>query len=334
MTMLQNKDIDIMRLTQENADLKVRVGEMNAQAQQVTWKGNTSHRILLAGDSTIRDVDEEKLKETEVICMSGAKVTKPDMKDIIKRYADDNKKYDEVILVIGTNDCEEAKNEAEIQKAVEDYTSIIQQTKAITKKVTVSGVCPRLDSAQENVNIMNASLQGVCQQLSCNFIDNNPSFILSDGSVNDGYIIGDGPHLTRSGTNKLIKNLAIPKKENVKDVTKPFRPRSTNRKGQGHQQTHIQSNNQDYTAEFWSVARQKATGTRYPQDHNQKTATHQNHTSYPSSHSYENRANHSPCWFCGLSGHISRNCHFGEPVTCLSCGEKGHKEKVCPYEGY
>ena len=41
---------------------------MNAQAQQVTWKANTSHRILLAGDSIIRDVDEEKLKETFTGC--------------------------------------------------------------------------------------------------------------------------------------------------------------------------------------------------------------------------------------------------------------------------
>ena len=31
------------------------------------------------------------------------------------------------------------------------------------------------------------------------------------------------------------------------------------------------------------------------------------------------------CYFCGGKNHISKNCHFGQPVTCHECGESGHK---------
>ena len=41
------------------------------------------------------------------------------------------------------------------------------------------------------------------------FINNVRSFYLQDGTVNDGYLLPDGVHLTKPATNKLVANLKL-----------------------------------------------------------------------------------------------------------------------------
>ncbi len=46
------------------------------------------------GDSTINDVNDEKLENTKVVCFRGTEVTKADMKDKIKQCFNNNNKYE------------------------------------------------------------------------------------------------------------------------------------------------------------------------------------------------------------------------------------------------
>ena len=54
----------------------------------------------------------------------------------------------------------------------------------------------------------------------CEYIDQLGSFILGDGSINDGYIRRNDMHLNQSGTNRLAKNFRLIVKDNVEDITK------------------------------------------------------------------------------------------------------------------
>ena len=43
-----------------------------------------------------------------------------------------------------------------------------------------------------------------------------------------------------------------------------------------------------------------------------------------------NGTNSNPkCHFCGVSGHMRRQCKFGDFIRCHKCNHKGHKARFC-----
>ena len=46
-------------------------------------------------------------------------------------------------------------------------------------------------------------------------------------SVNDGYFINYGVHLNRQSTNRIAKNLKLKVKDDIKDISKPYKARPT-----------------------------------------------------------------------------------------------------------
>ena len=48
-----------------------------------------------------------------------------------------------------------------------------------------------------------------CDDIGTEFIDNDPSFYLQDGTINDKYLLPDGVHLSRAATNKLVNSLKL-----------------------------------------------------------------------------------------------------------------------------
>ncbi len=54
----------------------------------------------------------------------------------------------------------------------------------------------------------------MCEENGVIFIENTPIITLGDGSINDGYLEGGkGPHFTKQGVSKLIRNMNL----NIKD---------------------------------------------------------------------------------------------------------------------
>lgn len=128
------------------------------------------------------------------------------------------KSRSKIVVVAGTNDY--SKDDVSVTDALEDALKLIQTARSMADEVVISGVCPRLDTSkdQEHFPAFNAGLPSLCEEKECSFIDHSPSFTFSDGSVNEGFLINKGPHLTRAGSNRLIKNLGLG--SGKEDVTK------------------------------------------------------------------------------------------------------------------
>jgi hypothetical protein len=178
--------------------------------------------------------------------------------------------------------------------------------------VTISSVCPRLDSVKEMVEPFNVSLEMLCQDSGATFIDNTPILTLGDGSVNDGYLVdGKGPHLTKAGVNKLARNLRLEIKDTSKDVTKAPGKHPNNK---SHQNTAGK-----YGAGY-SRSSQSSVGT---------VSTSSNQTGAQTQGRASDKVwfNNGRCVYCNEPGHNSSTCRHQGAVTCHSCGKKGHKAK-------
>ena len=101
---------------------------------------------------------------------------------------------------------------------------VIKNSKCLAKNDTVSSVCPQVGRDHvERTDGLNAGLPAICTELDV-FVNNDSIFYLNNGSVNEGFLYEDGKILNRPGINKLCKNLKLPLKQDIKDLTKRPNP--------------------------------------------------------------------------------------------------------------
>ena len=74
------------------------------------------------------------------------------------------------------------------EAVVEAYSAVIDTALVKARTVIVSSGYPRLTTteATSTIDAVNAGLVSLCDEKNVAFINNTPSFTLSDGSVNDG----------------------------------------------------------------------------------------------------------------------------------------------------
>ena len=198
--------------------------------------------------------------------------------------------------------------------------------------------------------MLNVGLKELCETKGANFFDNRASFTLSDGSVNDGYILDDGVHLNRQGTNRLASNQELVKKTNVKDFTKskqmPRKPNnqklqsSQTRNGPGYRSSgqrppdprpHSRSSHEVNTRTSddreWITVSSKNRWPRQPSVNPR--------ISNPVPGNIPDRNDGYACFNCRENNHNVDTCRSGGPVTCHLCRRTGHKQKYCPnYHDY
>ena len=146
------------------------------------------------------EADDEKLLDTTVICKPGGTIATAK-----KEVHNLNGRYDNITLVIGGNDCDNQSKSA-AAGIVNAYSELVNMSVAKSRHVTVGSICPRLtsDSTQNQIECVNAGLLDMCSEKeNVSFVDNTPAFKLGDGTINDGYFMPDGVHITRPATNKL-----------------------------------------------------------------------------------------------------------------------------------
>ncbi len=131
---------------------------------------------------------------------------------------------DRIMLMTGTVNLTDAKDKPyTLPDIIEKYSTLIDEAKAIAHHVTVSSVCPRLDEGRQLVEPFNTHLHVLCEDKECDFVDHTPIFTLGDGSTNDEYLTqGKVPHLTKTGLNKVAKNLKLAMKSGITDVTRSY----------------------------------------------------------------------------------------------------------------
>ena len=286
------------KILQEVRDLRETVNELRQALQTQCVKDGSDppqavSKKLLIGDSTLRDIDSRKVQETDLRVTHGATVDQ--IKTQISQLKDSNKHYEETIIVVGKNDCSNLGAEANVEPVLEAFRQLVNEAIEVCDKLVVSSVTPRQDieNISGTIENVNAGLQVICTEKGVHFIDHTPSFTLNDGSINDGYLLHSGPHLTRSGTNKLVKNLHV--KHMGDDVTLPPRWKSANAGG----------------------------------SQNNRSQPRNTHPDWRKRPGQSQRKDLSRCKNCYEPGHNIETCRHGAPVLCRSCGKRGHKDKHC-----
>ncbi len=288
---------------------------MTTQLQQATWKEFTQQpKDLILSDSMLGDVDQNKLQNTKVISISGGRAQS--LQDELKKPAYHGARFNNLTIVSGTNDIKDANGEAEkVSAAIDKYKELISDAKAIADNVQVASVCPRLDEVKDMVEPYNANLQIMCEQVGAEFIDNTPIFTLGDGTTNDGYLVaGKGPHLTKSGVNKFIRNLRVKTKNPNGDVTKEHRRQPQKKPPVGNGQPPGGSG-----------------APRHPPRDNHRARGGRPHQRFtPQFERNDNVAYHRDgCVYCNEPGHNGDMCKHRDQggVMCYTCGQEGHKSK-------
>lgn len=207
-----------------------------------------------------------------------------------------------MVCCVGTNDCSsDAFSSEEFTSHAEQMIEKLKCKVTEPSNISLSSIPPRRDQNkfQDNVDIANACLESVADKTNVSFINNENTFKLMDGSINDGYLARDGLHLNRSGSNKLASNMKLHKKDEANnDVTLAWR---TQQKTKNKQQTSTRDGNR------------------------QKVQPRPDHRRIQG-----NQRQQNPCQNCGESNHATENCRFGRELECYSCKGLGHKAQYCP----
>ena len=163
---------------------------------------------LLIGTSLLRNVDPMKLTNWEIKAKGGASI-----EDLIQEVNSlpESKSYDQTVIVCGSIDLENK----ETNEIIGDFQTLIVSASTLSNKVSVASILPRTDkNLEEKTKITNDCLKKLCDDEGHNFIDNDPSFYLMNGSVNDACLVKDGLHLTKRGLDSLLKNCNVIKDQN------------------------------------------------------------------------------------------------------------------------
>ena len=155
---------------------------------------------------------------------------------------------------------------------------------------------PRTNSStlQEKIDSVNLKLADVCKEIPCKFINQDCHFNMLDGSRNDALYTGDDKHLNTGGKRKLLSNLGLVfQKRSYANVT------AQNVKSSGN----VRNEAKAYNRNDWQTV------------YNHKTRLSQNEVR---------------CHYCGIQGHLKKQCRHGDYVRCFQCRAQGHKAKFCP----
>ena len=324
---LKEKESQCEDLSLQNANLRVKLASLDAQMKATVWanyRPEAGEQDLVVSDSMMRDIDSGKLLNTKVHCHGGAGVDTliADLDTLAKSTP-----YRNAILMVGTNDISSPEC-ATVDGIVEKFKTLIGKAKTLARQVKVSSICPRIDNAKEKVGLLNAGLIALCEETEdCTFVDHTPSFTLLDGSINDGYLIGDGPHLTRAGSNKVAHNLGLRVKPGTKDVTKQTgrgKPQEKWENRQDGDKQHSRGQRDNYSHNKYRDNRGAQRGSNRWQQSRDHTHTRSSDLSYLQYADYTNR-----CHYCYEEGHSKSRCRHNGPIQCHTCGYSGHKSKHC-----
>ena len=342
---LKQSELDSMKGTITR--LESRITKLESEIEVKTKEACRNGHSLVIGDSLFRDVDEGKLVRTRVKAISGAKV-----EDVARHLSEEGSSYEtplnKLYVCVGTNNCSSSDVDMEsVKKSYKDMVESMKQLVSSPNDIIISSVPPRCDNNnhQGRIETLNAVLTTVAQDTGATFVDNDGSFKLTDGSINDGYLLPvDGVHLSKQGTNRLLKNMKVLFKHDHRcDATKTGNRRKKNdinrEKPKNSQPSHSNSQHEaaakdegddlDLDHPFWRFTRRPKPRPSHPPRH------YRNHQDHPGQRYKDHQGQHrstqrgSRCEYCCEYNHSTSACGFRKPVECRQCMQLGHKQKFC-----
>ena len=179
---------------------------------------------LLIGSSLVKLVDESQLKNTKVLCKRGAHPSR--MTRIFKAKARAGERYQSVTLLVGGNRLKRDDPASNVIATAEEVMTAVEHAMAISDKVRVVELPPRLTSDPMTGAIvdLNTEVEKRCVKAGVDFVQTRGSFWLMNGCPNSGLIDKkDKIHLTDVGTEALLECMNIPL-VNPADPRKGVRP--------------------------------------------------------------------------------------------------------------
>ena len=246
------------KLAAENDELRQRISDLSRQASNDHWRqlnSKSPHGTVVIGSSIIRDISEDKLVATQCICKRGGVIK--DLQDALDSLPID-KPFSRIILIGGGNDCDTDSEDLDVSGITAQYRDLVECAKAKATTVTICSVCPRNKTAavSHRIESLNAGLKGIASDLSVDFLDNDPMFHLQDGSLNDGYLLADGVHITRPATNRLVSNMQLSLRQGELFAYSDHRRKTAAQ--DSPTQTSMGDTGENYDHPFWWKAQQKA----------------------------------------------------------------------------
>ena len=186
---------EISNLKKENMDLREKISKQQTLSQAQTWSKfrEQGSKNLLIGDDTIQKIVPENLVRTDVKLLKNGSFKDVRNELSSRPEADQVTTYDEIFVSVGSQDC---KMSTSLEDCLQEARSIAECSKSLAEKVTVSSICPTVkDERDERTDAMNAGLLSICSEINVRFVNNDNTFYLSNGNVNEGYMSNDGKPL-------------------------------------------------------------------------------------------------------------------------------------------
>ena len=115
----------------------------------------------------------------------------------------------EIIIGGGAREMKEGVDEHLINDEVE---KLLQKAKSVTQCVKISSILPSKNTANsERLSDLNTKVRSTCVDRDVVFVDNDVNFTFRNGAVDDAAFERDGIQLLKSGTDRLLRNLDLPK---------------------------------------------------------------------------------------------------------------------------
>ena len=316
--------------------LQNRISELASKQQCIHAPDN--RKDLVIGSSVIRDIDADKIENTDISCIRGGKI-----RDIHEQLKANTKDYKSISIVVGGNDCDSKSGTTPTEELMSQYSAMVADARLQCPDVRLVTVLPRDvgTDTTDRIDALNAGIVELSNNEGLILINNDETFKLKDGSVNDGYYTGDGVHLNKAGSNRLAKNLGTkPKPEHAKDITRSYKgalargktnPRSS-RGAPGTTPSSAGPRKKPPTTNSTPPANARPHNVN-PQrtgqngDHNQwQTVSNRRRSPQHTGHSEQYRDG-GKCEFCSEKNHRKDSCRHGHPILCNVCRRYGHKAK-------
>jgi len=192
----------------------------NNTSSSTSRQNSNTGKILLIGDSIIKDIKPSKMSKNEVIKKTfPGKNIEHITENIESDLADTLSETNKVIIHVGTNNLQSDSDEDIKCK----YNNLISKIKEINSscRIYVSSLTKRTDNSDytERINDVNEILQDVCTTQKSTFINNN--------NIDDTCLNGSKLHLNHKGSAYLAMNF-------IKAILKRRFHSNTKRSGVNH----------------------------------------------------------------------------------------------------
>ncbi len=156
-------------------------------------------KVLIIGDSMIKEIEAEKLSKTQSItktCIPGATVVK--IRDQLVAAFIEDSGYDHVIIHAGTNDLADSQQDEVIERVKEMAEKVTELSSST--KITISSIITKREPDVNNkISHINESLKSVCVTKGWTFIDNS--------RIEIAHLKNKGIHLNKDGVKLFAANI-------------------------------------------------------------------------------------------------------------------------------